>query len=398
MSRRAALIGAAFALVTASAGIAVAAPSPTGVTKSEKRVCALPSAGHFACNAHVVTNAKTAKPLASTTWTSGYGADTLQAVYKPGTEAVTVAVVDAYKSPNAVADLTEYRRVMGLGVPNLTQYNQSGVQDGPAPADVGWGQEEMLDLEMVSAICPQCPIIYVGANSASFTDLAAAVNTARAKGAKVISNSYGAPEFSQETSPTYLNAYNTAGAIMTVSSGDSGYGVQFPAAAPGVIAVGGTSLTTNSDKTRKNETVWNGAGSGCSAYITKPAWQPSTLTKCSRRMVTDVSAIGDPNTGVAVYDSYGSSGGQNWMVFGGTSVAAPIVGAIYGSYGITSGSLSEAANLWDANKRLALFDPTTGSNGRCVRGKTGAALWCTGAVGYDGPTGNGTPNGSSTPF
>ena len=57
----------------------------------------------------------------------------------------------------------------------------------------------MLDLEMVSAICPACPILYVGANSASFNDLATAVNTAAAKGAKVISNSYGGNEFSTET-------------------------------------------------------------------------------------------------------------------------------------------------------------------------------------------------------
>ena len=114
-----------------------------------------------------------------------------------------------------------------------------------------------------------------------------------------ISNSYGGGEWSGETS--YDAYYNHAGTAVTVSSGDGGYGVDFPAASQYVTAVGGTSLyqlansggrTTGST----TETAWTGAGSGCSAYIPKPVWQ--TDTGCSRRTVADVSAVADPNTGL----------------------------------------------------------------------------------------------------
>ena len=108
--------------------------------------------------------------------------------------------------------------------------------------------------------------------------------------------------------------------------------------------------------------------------------------------MADVAAVADPATGVAVYDSYGSTGGANWMVFGGTSVAAPIIGAVYALSGNTGGI---PASLAYSPPSGSLFDVTSGSNGRCVRGKnTSGAYLCTGVSGYDGPTGNGTPNGT----
>lgn len=228
---------------------------------------------------------------------------------------------------------------------------------------------------------PSCHIIYVGANSASFNDLAAAVDTAARLGANVISNSYGGSEFSTEA--TIASHYNHSGVAITVSSGDSGYGVQIPAAFNTVTAVGGTTLTLNTNGTRVSETVWSGAGSGCSAYITKPTWQLDTL--CANRTVADVAAVADPATGVAVYDSYGSHRGANWYVFGGTSVAAPIIGAVYALSGNTAGVPASLAYA----KAGSLFDVTSGSNGSC-----GGTYLCTGGSGYDGPTGNGTPNGA----
>ncbi len=123
---------------------------------------------------------------------------------------------------------------------------------------------------------------------------------------------------------------------ITVSSGDSGYGAQAPAAFNTVTAVGGTHLVLNGNGTRNTETVWSGAGSGCSAYIAKPSWQPTTGCG-TKRTIADVSAVADPATGVSVYDSYGSTGGNNWYVFGGTSVAAPIIGGVYALSGNTAG-------------------------------------------------------------
>ena len=392
MTRRGVLAAAAAAITLFSV---LAAASPVAATSASsaahsKRVCAVAPAGYAACQSHVVTDANL-KPLATTSYQGGYSPTQLRTAYGlGGGSAPTVAIVDAYANPAAtvVADLAAYRTQFGLGTATLTQVNQSGGTT-LASSNAGWGQEEMLDLEMVSAICPACPILYVGASSASFNDLAAAVDRAALMGAKVISNSYGGNEFSGEA--TIASHYNHPGVAITVSSGDSGYGAQAPAAFNTVTAVGGTTLRLTAANARLSETVWSGAGSGCSAYITKPTWQHDGA--CSRRTISDVAAVADPSTGVAVYDSYGSTGGANWYVFGGTSVAAPIIGAVYALSGNTAGvpvSLAYGASAG------SLFDVTSGSNGRCVRGhSTTGAYLCTGGAGYDGPTGNGTPNGTT---
>jgi subtilase family serine protease len=372
------------ASVVATSGSADAAAS--GVYS--KRVCAHASTGYAACDAHVRTNGNM-KPLATTTWGGhGFSPAQLKGAYSIGGDnTTTVAIVDAFANPNAQTDLNAYRANFNLSATTITQVNQTGGTTLPK-GDVGWGQEEMLDLEMVSAMCPSCHILYVGANSASFNDLAAAVDQAASKGATVISNSYGGNEFSTEIS--LASHYSHPGVTITASTGDSGYGAQAPAAFNTVVAVGGTHLVLNSSGGRSSETVWSGAGSGCSAYITKPTtWQHDTA--CARRTIGDVAAVADPATGVAVYDSYGSTGGANWYVFGGTSVAAPLIGGIYGLTG--HGSPTAASTLYAAG--TSLFDVTSGSNGRCVKGhNTTGAYLCTGVAGYDGPTGNGTPNGT----
>jgi subtilase family serine protease len=370
----------------ALASPAAAAPV-VGMAHSQARVCAVAAPGFAACDALVVTDAAKGQPLATAAYSNGLAPAQLATAYGRGTGTPLVAVVDAYANPNAVQDLNAYRTQFGLGLASLTQVDQNGGSIGNVGGNVGWGQEEMLDLEMVSAICPSCRILYVGAKSSSFTDLAAAVTQAHTQGANYISNSYGAPEFRTEGSWTQ---WNITGAVVTVSAGDSGFGVEFPAASQGVVAVGGTTLKLKSDNTRDSETVWSGTGSGCSSYIAKPSWQHDL--GCSKRTVADIAAVADPATGVAVYDSYGSTGGANWYIFGGTSVSSPIVAAIFTTYGGTS-----AANLYSATS--GLYDVTSGSNGRCSTPKTLAkAYLCTGIVGYDGPTGNGTPNRAAGPF
>jgi subtilase family serine protease len=260
--------------------------------------------------------------------------------------------------------------------------NQTGGTAYPR-ADTGWDQEQALDLDMASAICPDCKILLVQASSSSFANLSAAVDyAAGVGGVAAISNSYGGSEYSSETGDqSHYNNPVSRGIAVTVSSGDNGYGVEFPAAAHDVTAVGGTSLVKASGTRGWAETVWNGAGSGCSAYITKPSVQ--TDTGCARRTVADVSAVADPNTGVAVYGPV-TSRRSGWMVFGGTSVAAPVIAGVYalGTTAVSPGS--EYAHIG------SLYDVTSGSNGSC-----GGLYLCTGAVGYDGPTGNGTPNGTA---
>lgn len=391
MSRTMTLALAAASLAVLSSLTGPAAADPPDSTTGDARVCADVAVGYAHCDAHVRT--KGGRPDATVGRNGGYIGSQLRTAYGLTTDSTaTVAIIDAYRNPNAASDLAIYRADTGVAAltgGQFVDYNQNGIQGSYAAADVGWGQEEMLDLEMVSAICPSCKIMYVGANSASFADLGTAVNTAARLGAKVVSNSYGGGEYAGELT-VQTSYYDHAGIAITVSSGDSGYGVQIPAAFKTVTAVGGTSLTLNANNTRANETVWSGAGSGCSAYIDKPTWQRDT--GCSRRTVADVSAVADPNTGVAVYDSYGSTANANWYVFGGTSVAAPIIGTVYALSGNTAGY---PASVSYAPPVGSLFDVTSGSNGRCTtRKNTAAAYLCTGVAGYDGPTGNGTPNGT----
>jgi subtilase family serine protease len=318
----------------------------------------------------------------------GYGPSDLQTAYSlpsaTNGSGQTIAIVDAYGYASAESDLATYRAQFGL--PPCTTANgcfrkidQRGGSKFPKN-NCGWAQETALDLDMASAICPNCNILLVEADSASLANLGAAVDTAVALGATVVSNSYGGGESSAANTDTH---YNHPGVAITVSSGDAGYGVQYPAASPYVTAVGGTSLVNNGGVF--TETAWSGAGSGCSKYASKPSWQ--TDSGCSMRTVADVSAVADPNTGVAVYDSYRCQGAAGWMVFGGTSVAAPVVAGVYALAG-NAASASYPSSYAYATSAGSLTDVTSGSNGSC----SGSYL-CTAGAGYDGPTGLGSPLG-----
>ena len=352
------------------------------------RVCDLTPPGTARCHAWIRVDGN-GNPLA-TSVPSGYGPSDLRAAYglaqasSSNGGGQTIAIVDAYDDPNAESDLAAYRSHYGL--PSCTtsngcfhKVNQTGGTRYPF-ANAGWSEEISLDLDMASAICTNCHILLVEASSATMANLGAAVNEAVKLGANVVSNSYGGSEYATETSDE-VAYYKHPGVAITVSSGDNGYGVEFPAASQYVTAVGGTTLTTSSNSRGFTETVWSGAGSGCSAYVTKPGWQ--TDAGCAQRTVADVAAIADPNTGVAVYDTYRVRP-AGWLVFGGTSVASPIIASVYALSGNAS---SINYGSWSYGNLSSVFDVVSGSNGKC------GTYLCTGETGYDGPTGNGTPNG-----
>jgi hypothetical protein len=198
-------------------------------------------------------------------------------------------------------------------------------------------------------------------------------------GAKYVSNSWGGSETSAQT--TMDKQLNHPGVAMTFSTGDDGYGPLYPATSRYVTAVGGTTLRRSSNARGWTESAWSDGGSGCSKYDAKPSWQTVT-TKCPRRAEADVAAVADPNTGVAVYQTYGDNG---WAVYGGTSAAAPIVASMYALAGTPGGSGYPAS--YPYRNASHFHDVTSGHNGSC-----GSRL-CTGAAGWDGPTGLGTPNG-----
>jgi hypothetical protein len=293
-----------------------------------------------------------------------------------------VAVVDAYDQPYAESDLAAYRSQYGMTACTTAngcfrKVDQRGGTNYPE-LDYGWGSEIDLDIQMVSAICPQCHILLVEADSDDDADMAAAEDRAASLGATSISNSYGDDESSAQLALD--SHYNHPGIAVTASSGDDGYGVEFPAASRYVVSVGGTTLTSASNARGWTETAWDGSGSGCSAYESKPAWQSDS--GCSHRTVADVAAVADPNTGVAAYDpDYGG-----WGVWGGTSVASPIIASIAALAHQPASASYPASDIYASGG--GLNDVTSGSNGSCS-----PSYLCVAVAGYDGPTGLGTPSG-----
>lgn len=335
-------------------------------------------------------------PQATSTPAFGYTPAQLLSAYQLtgiASKPTTVGIVLFFDSPTIENDLNVYSSTFGLPACTTAngcfkKVNQNGLQSNYPAADSSSALELALDVEIVHAICQNCNILLVEANSATLADIVVAENTAVRLGATVVSNSFGAPEFSGEHSWDVY--FNYPGIAITASSGDSGYGVNYPAASPYVTAVGGTTLLLNSDGTRQSETVWSGAGSGCSIYEPKPSWQPDT--GCTGRTVADVSADANPNTGAAIYDSTPYNGAQGWFLVGGTSLSAPLIAGVYALGGNTGGTNSfiGASSTYSNTSIPYLYNVVTGSNGSC-----NVSYLCTAGTGYNGPTGFGTPIGTS---
>jgi subtilase family serine protease len=367
---------------------------------------AVSAGGPLRCFAQAISNWQGLGPqiMAGPT---GLGPTQIQSAYKLkglSSSGRTVAIVDAYDDPHAASDLATFRSTYGLPACTTAngcfkKINQNGATS-PLPAgDYGWATEISLDLDAVSAACPSCHIVLVEANSANTSDLVKAEDTAAAtRGVVSVSNSWGGTEDS-----TILASdahFKHPGVAITASSGDTGYGVSWPASSQYVTGVGGTSLSTASNARGWSETAWSGAGSGCSAFEHKPGWQ---LDKgCTKRTVADVSADADPNTGLGVYDTYNSCGSSSmcdyliglglaqgldgWAQVGGTSLSSPLIASVYALAGNTS---QTTYGSFPYSHTTSLFDVTSGSNGTCS-----PSYLCTAGPGYDGPTGLGTPNGT----
>ncbi len=322
---------------------------------------------------------------------AGYGPAQLRGAYNLPSVAArsqTIAIVAAYDSPNIEADLSVYSKTFSLPACTSSNgcfriVNGAGAKTPLPSPNALWALETSLDVEAAHAVCTNCKILLVEAESSSVNDLAAAVDTAAKLGADVISNSWVVNEFRGETSLD--SHFNHPGIAITAASGDTGYGANWPAASPYVTAVGGTTLDVDGSNARVSETAWEQGGSGCSAYESKPAWQADA--GCAQRTVPDVAAVANPDTGAAVYDSYGYSGQRGWFKIGGTSLAAPIVAAIYALAGNAD---TVVAGSYPYAHATSLFDVSVGTNGTCS-----SRYLCSAAAGYDGPTGLGTPAGAS---
>ncbi len=375
----------------------------------------------------------------------------------PSSEPQTIALVDAFDDPNIAADLKVYDEEFDL--PACTEangcfkkLNQRGEAGHPPSTKTeaereeaeGWALEISTDVEAAHAVCQNCRIVLVEAENSAYANLMAAETTASGVvGASEISNSWGGSE--AELSEAEIAAFDHPGIVITASAGDDGYlnwdqweseplqydEPDFPASAPTVVAVGGTHLTLGSGGTWAGESVWNddregqregASGGGCSLRFPAPEWQhtiadwPSVGCE-NRRAVADVAADADPDSGVAVYDSvpypYEENGKKRtsvlrWIPIGGTSLASPIVAAMFALAGGSHEVAYPAKTLYSHLGSDLLHDVTAGGNGDCDGDYTACmgsmkpispfdcgagVLICNAAVGYDGATGVGTPNG-----
>jgi subtilase family serine protease len=379
--------------------VAQAGAAPTAAYHS-KRVCKDSSShAYAACYARVLTDAKGRKVNPNSVAAS-YGPAQFHSGYNLPTTVIgkhTIAIVDAFSQPNIRADLNVYNAHFGLPATKkcklakqtncLAVLNQNGQTSPLPPADAGWGVEISLDVEVAHAICQNCRINLYEANSNSFANLEAAVNKAASTGRVVaISNSYGADDY--DCTAAQEPGYNHPKKAITVSTGDHGFRVSCPATQSTVVAVGGTTLNLTGGGAYSSESAWNGGGSGCSTVNNAQSFQTTATNWAAigcgtKRGAADVSADADPNTGAVIYDSFGFGG---FGVVGGTSLSAPLIAGVYALANNVANWNYPAQSAYDSPG--SLHDVTTGSNGSCTH-----TLQCHAGVGFDLPTGIGTPNG-----
>ncbi len=300
----------------------------------------------------------------------------------------TIAIIDAFDNPNVESDLLTFTNTYGL--PACTTANgcfKKIYASGSQPTgDTDWGLEMSLDVQWAHAIAPLAKIILIETADAS-SSLFDAIQVAINNNATVISCSWGGPEYSGEQSLDSI--FQNSPIPVVVSSGDSGAGVNYPAASPYVLSVGGTALTLNSDGSYLSEVAWSGSSGGISAYETVPSYQsnfPIPQNPGSKRGVPDVSYNAAQNTGFSVYDSYGQGG---WLVVGGTSAGAPQWAALIAIVNGAAGKNMTSANMSIYTAALSNYstmfhDITSGQNGSC-------GYYCQAQTGYDYVTGLGSP-------
>jgi subtilase family serine protease len=326
-----------------------------------------------------------------------YGFDQLGSSYTGAGR--TIAIVDAYNASKIVSDLQTFNSQFGLqqfnvaGGPSLKVVNQTGGTSLPAN-NSGWALEIALDVEWAHAIAPQANIVLVEASSSSYNSLMTAVNYA-ANNAQVVSMSWGGGDWSGETSFDYYFSSHPNVAFVA-SSGDSGYGVEYPSASPYVLSVGGTQLNVDSKGNRVSETAWSGSGGGISTGESEPTYQRTfgITNTGGRRGNPDVAYDASPSTGVYVYSAeYGG-----WYVVGGTSAGAPQWAGLIAladqqraAHGLSMLSTTNTASspFYNAASTSALYaanyyDITSGSNGSGSNAQAHA--------GYDFATGLGSPD------
>jgi hypothetical protein len=374
------------------------------VSHPSHAACGRAKAGHARCLAHI---SQSAVPRTS----AGYGPSEFHTAYQlPCTPngpvasvcaapssfgPETIAIVDAGSygaSGTLESALQTYDNNYGLPACTaangcLSVVNQSGASS-PLPANVssGWSDEIAMDVESAHMICQTCKIVLVEANDDFVNNLSAAEVTAVGFQPIAISNSWG----STSDVSAYDGDFKYNGIAVVAATGDNGSntnGQSWPADIPEVVAASGTTLQLNTDNTWANETVWASSGGGCSLTYAAPSWQTGRSDWAgqgcgSERSFADVSADGDPNSGAAIVV------GSSWYMAGGTSLATPLIAAMYALGDDLPASTSAVTLPYQHASSSTIRDIIAGNDCLSV-GQT----HCTATAGFDTPSGLGAPKG-----
>jgi subtilase family serine protease len=316
-----------------------------------------------------------------------------------------IGIVTAYDDPNVEADLGVFNSNFKLATCTTSNGCFKKIYaTGVKPAtDATWALEAALDVQWAHAIAPQAKIYLVEAASNSVTDLLAGVDVAVKNGATVVSMSFGGAEFLTETNNDFH--FTTAKVTFVAAAGDSGYGVEYPAASSYVLAVGGTTATLGTSNTYGSETAWSGSGGGRSTYELMASYQSGLPVPNANgyRAIPDVAYDANPSSGFAMYDSVAYQGSTGWFQVGGTSAGTPqwaALAAIVNSMRVAAKKqVLGATTTSTINNLLYLLgqpasypndyhDIKSGTNGTC-------GTICTSVAGYDYVTGLGSPKANA---
>ena len=335
----------------------------------------------------------------------------------------TIYIVDAYHHPNATADLAKFSSKFGL--PACTSVALASTATLPlskaastctfsvaytdstasllaaAPAyNADWIAEIGLDVQWAHAIAPLARLVLIEVADANSNSLLGGIALANKMGAGVVSMSFGAPEGSWVKASDA--SFTTPGMTYVAAAGDDGSQVLWPAVAPSVLAVGGTSLQWSGSGTRY-EAAWASSGGGVSTVESLPAWQSGVkvagASAATMRTVSDVAFNANPTTGQYVALTAQGATTTSWNSYGGTSIGTPQWAGLVAVANARRVAASKAV-LGDFHN--ALYKTIAGSATNyaaafddVVDGSDGTCATCAAGTGYDTITGWGTPNATA---
>jgi len=318
-----------------------------------------------------------------------YGYNQLPYKEVPNGPILNIAIVIAYSYPNLQNDLDQFCKINNIASSklNIVQVNPNTTSNSD------WATEICLDTQWVHAICPYANITVVECVSDAITDLVNGITTANKLNPKpdIVNMSWGTREF--ESCDT-LDIFDKD-ILYIASSGDDNY-VSWPSSNPNVVAISATTAITNSTSTiLLGESTWSNSGCGPSQYFKIPNYQKNNVKTINSnyRLISDICIDGNPQTGVYIYSA------GSYFGIGGTSLSAPLISGTMGivtyqrkikklqlynsnqndQYGIQN-LMYNIYGTNNENYKKLFYDVTQGSSGNYSA-----------AIGYDYPTGLGTP-------